>query len=94
MREEKLDYLKALTEAYYVLIEDKEKFFEWFTMENSENMTPLDIAAQFSNKDIIKYLYEILKKTNESKLRLTERRNNLFHYAAKCNQSYPIVNNK
>ena len=78
-------------ESYYILVDEKERFYEWFTMENQDSMTPFDIAAQYSNKDIIKYLYEILKKTDENRLKLTEKRNNLFHYAAKSNHCYPIV---
>ena len=91
VKEEKALCLKAVVEAYYVLLEQKEKFFDWITKENSENMTPLEIAVQYSNKEIIKYLFEIIKKTNEDKLKLTQNRNNLFHYAAKSNQSFPIV---
>ena len=91
VREEKMDYLKAIVEAYYVIIDDKEKFFNWFSAENSKELTPFDIASQRPNKDIIKYMYEIIKKTDEGKLRLTEKRNNLFHYAAKRNECYPIV---
>jgi hypothetical protein len=91
VKEEKLEYLKAVVEAYYILIEDKEIFFEWFTRENSNHMTGFEIAAQRSNKDIIKYIYEIIKKTDVGKLKLNEKRNNLFHYAAKRNECFPIV---
>ena len=84
--------MKAIVEAYYILIEDREKFYDWFTLENSEGITPLDLAAQYSNREIIKFLYDIIKKTNESRLKLVEKRSNFFHYAAKANQCYPIVN--
>ena len=60
-------------------------------MENNENLTGFDIAAQRGNKDVIKFLFEIISKTDEGKLRLTEKRNSIFHYAAKKNQCYPIV---
>jgi hypothetical protein len=55
------------------------------------NMTALEIAVQRPNKEIIKYLYEIIKKTDENKLRFREKRNNLFHLAAKRNECFPIV---
>jgi hypothetical protein len=91
VREEKVEFLKAIVESYLILVPNPAKFFEWFTLENNQNMNAFDIAAQRPNKDIIKFLYDIIKKTDESKLRLTERRNNLFHNAAKRNECYPIV---
>jgi hypothetical protein len=61
-------------------------------MENSMNLTPIEMAVQRGNREIIKFLYEIIKKTDEEKFKL-ENRNNLFHYAAKRDECYPIVSN-
>jgi hypothetical protein len=58
---------------------------------NRNYMTVLDISAQRGNKEIIKYLYSKVKDVDKSFLRLTDRKNNLFHYAAKRNECYPIV---
>lgn len=89
--DEKPEHLRIIVESYYLFVEDKDKFYNWFMMENKENLTGFDIAAQRSNKDVIKFLFEIISKTDEGKLRLTEKRNSIFHYAAKKNQCYPIV---
>ena len=91
MKKENLDYLKTIVEGYYILVENKDNFFNWITSENSEWMTPIDIACQFPNKETIKYLFDFIKKTSEKKLKLAEKRNNLFHYAAKSNECFPIV---
>ena len=90
-KDEKTEQLRVIVESYYLFIEDKEQFFDWFTMENSEELTGFDIAAQRGNKEIIKFLFEIISKTDEGKLRLTEKRNSVFHNAAKKNQCYPII---
>lgn len=89
--DEKTEHLKIIVESYYLLVEDKEEFYNWFMMENKEELTGFDIAAQKGNKDVINFLFEIISKTDEGKLRLTEKRNSIFHYAAKKNQCYPIV---
>jgi ankyrin repeat protein len=91
VKKENLDYLKAIVEAYFILVENKEDFYNWITSENSEGMTPIDIACQYSNRETIKYLFEIIKKTNEKKLKLSEKRNNMFHSAAKSNECFSIV---
>lgn len=91
VKEEKLESLRIIVECYYVLIEDKDKFYDWLLAENSDEMTILELVAQRPNKEIIKYLYDLINKTDESKLRINERRNNLFHLAAKRNECYPIV---
>ena len=89
--EEKDEQLKIIVDTYYLLLDDKEQFFNWFMFENKENLTILDIACQKGNKIIIKYLFSILSKTDESKFRLTEKRNSIFHSSAKTNQCYPII---
>lgn len=80
-----------MVDAYKYLIDENDRFFDWFLMENSQNMTVLDLASQRSNKEIIKYLYEVIKKADKNQLKFAERRNNLFHYAAKRNECFPIV---
>ena len=89
--EEKDEYLKIIIDSYYLLLHNKEKFFNWFMLENNENLTILDIACQKGNKKIIKYLFSILSKTDESIFHLTEKRNSIFHSSAKANQCYPII---
>jgi hypothetical protein len=54
-------------------------------------MNPFDLSAMRSNKDVIKYLYEIIKRRDFLKHKILEKRNNFFHYAAKKNECYPIV---
>ncbi len=90
-KEEKEDQLKIIIDSYYLLLEDKDIFYKWFMLENKDNLTILDIACQKGNKIIIKYLFSIISKTDESKLRLTEKRNSIFHNSAKNNQCYPII---
>ena len=68
-KDEKTEQLRVIVESYYLFIEDKEQFFDWFTMENSEELTGFDIAAQRGNKEIIKFLFEII-----SKIQMKERR--------------------
>lgn len=92
IREEKFEILRVVTESYYDIIEDKEIFYQWFCSENSDNMNPFDLSAMRSNKDIIKYIYEIIKRRDFLKCKLLDKRNNFFHYAAKKNECYPIVN--
>lgn len=90
VKEEKIESLKIIVEAYYLELE-KDIFYAWFTSENQEKLTGLDISAQKNNKEIIKYLFGKISKTEEKVLRLDEKRNTFFHYAAKKNQSFPII---
>jgi hypothetical protein len=92
VREEKFEYLIAITEAYDYLLNDKHRFLHWFLSLNNMQMNVLDISAQRANREIIKYLYNRVKDEDKSFLRLTDKRNNFFHYAAKRNECYPIVN--
>ena len=73
------------------MIDDHNRFYEWFMKENKDELTVFDIASQNGNKEIINYLFEIISKTDESILRLTEKRNSVFHNAAQHNQCYPII---
>jgi palmitoyltransferase len=89
--EEKLDHLITITDCYYLLINDNSKFFTWYLQPNKDDLTPLDISAQTGNKPVLLYLFEIISKTTETHLHLTDKRNNVFHNAAQSNQSYPII---
>ena len=91
MNEEKLDHLTIVVDCYYLMIEDHNQFYEWFMKENKDELTVFDIASQNGNKEIINYLFEVISKTDESILRITEKRNSVFHNAAQHNQCYPII---
>lgn len=91
VKEDKLEPVHLIIESYLHILGVTDIFFDWLFRENAQNQTLFDICAYNGNKAIIKYLYSVLSKTNESKLRLTERRNNIFHYAAQNNQCYPII---
>lgn len=82
--------LKVVIEAYYLEL-DKNVFYNWFTMESKESLTPLDLAAQKGNEEIINYMFEILSKTDEKILKLDCKRNSVFHNAALKNKVYPIL---
>jgi hypothetical protein len=89
----KLENFKLILDAYYLILDDKEKFFDWFFMENSENTMAWELAAEYSNKEILKYLYEYLKIADETRFKFGIKRNNIFHYSAKSNKPYSIVRN-
>lgn len=91
IKEDKLDCLELIIESYITLLGFSDRFFEWFLSENNEGQTVLDICVKHNNKDIIKYIYEIVSKTTESNFRLKENRKGIFHYAAIYNKIYPIL---
>ena len=91
IKEDKLESLELIIESYISLLGFSDRFFEWFLSENIEGQTILDMCIKYSNKDIIKYLYEIVSKTTESNFRLRENRKGIFHYAAIYNKIYPII---
>ena len=91
IKEDKLDCLELIIESYITLLGFSDRFFEWFLSENNEGQTVLDICVKYNNKDIIKYIYEIVSKTTESNFRLKENRKGIFHYAAIYNKIYPIL---
>ena len=91
IREDKLESLELIIESYIALLGFSDRFFEWFLSENNDGQTVLDICVKYSNKDIIKYLYEVVSKTTESNFRLKENRKGIFHYAAIYNKIYPII---
>lgn len=91
IKEDKLESLELIIESYITLLGFSDSFFEWFLLENKDGQTVLDICVKYSNKDIIKYIYEIVSKTTESNFRLKENRKGIFHYAAIYNKIYPII---
>ena len=91
IKEDKLESLELIIESYITLLGFSDLFFEWFLSENKDGQTVLDICVKYSNKNIIKYLYEIVSKTTESNFRLKENRKGIFHYAAIYNKIYPII---
>ena len=54
--------MKVVTESYFDILNDKEKFYKWFCLENNEDMNAFDISAQRSNRAIIQYIYDIVRK--------------------------------
>ena len=91
IKTDNLESVELIIESYITLLGFSDRFFEWFLSENNENQTVLDICVKYNNKDIIKYLYEIVSKTTESNFRLKEHRKGIFHYAAIHNKLYPIL---
>ena len=91
IKEDKLESLELIIESYITLLGFSDRFFEWFLSENKDGQTVLDICVKYSNKDIIKYIYEIVSKTTETNFRLKENRKGIFHYAAIYNKIYPII---
>lgn len=75
------------------MINDDDKFYDWFLSSNAQDMTVFDLAAQRSNKFILKYIFDIVKRTNGNRLELHPSKNNFIHYAAKRNECYSIVFN-
>jgi len=91
IKTDNLESVELIIESYITLLGFSDRFFEWFLSENNEFQTVLDISVKYNNKDIIKYLYEIVSKTTESNFRLKEHRKGIFHYSAIHNKIYPIL---
>jgi ankyrin repeat protein len=92
IKEGDLESLKLIIESYIQLLGFTSLFFDWFLSEDNDGQTILEICVKYSNnKDIIKYIYEIVSKTTDSNFRLKENRKGIFHYAAIYNKIYPII---
>ena len=91
IRLDKYERVEIIIDSYLSLLGITEKFFDWLLSENNDNQTSLDLCVQFGNRQIIKFMYNILSKTTENKLRITEKRKGLFHYAAMYDQAFPII---
>ena len=91
VNEENLDLLKIICDTYYLLLINKDEFYDWFLKENNENLTILDNASIKGNKEMLEYFYEIISRTDEKKLKFNVKKNNFFHFSAKYNQSYSIL---
>ena len=88
---DKYERVEIIIEAYISLLGINDTFFKWLLSEDTSEQTPLDICVQFGNKEIIRYMYSILSKTTEKIFGLEKNRKGIFHYAAMCDQSYPII---
>lgn len=91
IKEGSLESLELIIDSYISLLGFSDIFFDWFLSENKDCQTVLDICVIYGNKEIIKYIYEIVSKTTESNFRLKENRKGIFHYAAIYNKIYPIL---
>ena len=88
---DKVERVEIIIQSYIDLLGLSDDFFAWLLSENKDNETPLDLCAKLGIKKVITYMYSIIIKTNETRFRITENRKGVFHYAAMCNQSYPII---
>ena len=91
VNEENIDLLKIVCDIYYLLIINKDEFYDWFLKENNENLTILDKASIKCNREMLEYFYEIISRTDGSKLKFNIKKNNIFHFSAKYNQYYSIL---
>ena len=91
IRENKFEAVELVIESYINLLGFSDDFFKWFFCENKNKQSVLEICVFYSNKDIIKYIYEIISKTTENNFRLLENRKGVFHYAALNNQIFAIL---
>ena len=82
IKEDKLESLELLIESHITLLGFSDSFLEWFLSENNEDQTVLDICVKYNNKNIIKYIFEIVNKSTESNFRLKENRKSIFQYTA------------
>ena len=91
VNEENIDLLKIVCDIYYLLIKNKDEYYDWFLKENNENLTILDKASIKCNREMLEYFYEIISRTDGSKLKFNIKKNNIFHFSAKYNQYYSIL---
>lgn len=91
VNEENIDLLKLVCDIYYLLIINKDEYYDWFLKENNENLTILDKASIKCNREMLEYFYEIISRTDGSKLKFNIKKNNIFHFSAKYNQYYSIL---
>ena len=91
VNEENIELLKTVCDIYYLLIINKDEFYDWFLKENNENLTILDKASIKCNREMLEYFYEIISRTDGSKLKFNIKKNNIFHFSAKYNQYYSIL---
>ena len=91
LNEENNELLMIICNIYYILLINKNEFYDWFLKENNDNLNILDIASIKCNKFMLEFLYEIISRTDGSKLKFTIKKNNFFHFSAKYNQYYSIL---
>jgi hypothetical protein len=54
-------------------------------------MNAFDLSALRTNKKIIKYIFDVVKKRDFLFEEIYQKRSNFFHYSAKKNECFPIV---
>ena len=91
INEENNELLMIICNIYYILLINKNEFYDWFLKENNENLTILDMASIKSNKEMLEYLFDMISRTDGNKLKLNIKKNTFFHYSAKYNQYYSIL---
>ena len=91
INEDIVELLAIICNIYYLLVLNKNEFYDWFMKENYENLTILDMASIKENKEMLEFLYEIISRTEGSKLKFNEKKNNIFHSCAKFNKYYSIL---
>ena len=91
INEENTELLKIVCNVYYLLLTNRNEFYDWFLKENNENLTILDMASINSNKEMLEYLYEIISRTDGSKFNFNSKKNNFFHFSAKYNKYFSIL---
>ena len=91
IKEDDLESLKLIIESYIQLLGFTSLLFDWFLSEDHEGQRVLELCVKYTNKDIIKYIYETVSKTTDSNFRLKENRKGIFHHAAIYNKIYPII---
>ena len=74
INEDIVELLAIICNIYYLLVLNKNEFYDWFMKENYENLTILDMASIKENKEMLEFLYEIISRTEGSKLKFNEKK--------------------
>lgn len=92
VKEEKEEHLEAIVNSYLDILKGQEdKFYNWFLNRNTEDESVIEQSVQSGNTFIIKYVYNIMERSETNKFRIEEGENNIFHYSAIYNQTFPII---
>ena len=89
--EENFEYLFLIINAYFLLSDDKELFFDWLFLENNKNLSVLDYASEIGSKPLLEYLYKMISKTSINRFHFEKKKNTIFHSSAKKNQYFSIL---
>ena len=60
VKESKIDILRVIVECYSDILSRSEKFVKWLIRENKEQLNIYDLAAHVGNKEVIKYLSDVI----------------------------------